>query len=630
VLTTPFGGAHPYGLRVGDAPPDGVRGGEIMKKIFFAIMIGLLILPRLGAQEKKDAAADMMKDLQTVEKTEAVPERARAGFDSINAKDMMAILVFLSSDNLEGREIGTRGFDTAAEYAQSLFSLWGLKPGGDLPGPAGGPFRPFSPATPAVKRERGYLQEFELKEAVETSARVVLETGRPGLGQRSQPFAERIDFIFTSNLPLDVSAPVVFAGYGIKEKSAAYDDLAAIDVKGKIVMVLTEAPGKDDSASPFQKKELKEKYFPARPGPRGGPDFAKAADIIKRGALAVLLVKNSLGESGDIYREILAQREIRDDKPILPDSRKKLLIPGAKAFPWDGRNIVRISREMANAILAAADETVESLQKRIAAKYRPHSFAIPGARLHLSNQVRYQLLKSANVVAFIEGRDPQLKNQAVVVGAHLDHLGRRGDYIFNGAEDNASGASGVLAIARALAANPQKPKRSVVFCLWTGEEEGLLGSRYYVEHPEFSLDSTVAYLNLDMIAQPWDEKGLQRMMRMLNIKDGDELLKKIKPENFLPLYLSTETPDLKKSLQEADRFVGFDVLYRETPRAMDRMSGGSDHASFAMAGRPWAFFMSGMSDVYHTPGDSMEKFSGDAMARLTRLVYLAAFQLADQ
>ena len=91
--------------------------------------------------------------------------------------------------------------------------------------------------------------------------------------------------------------------------------------------------------------------------------------------------------------------------------------------------------------------------------------------------MRYGLARSANVVAFIEGSDPQLKKQAVVIGGHLDHLGRQGDYIFNGAEDNASGACGVLAIARAMALNPEKPKRSVVFCLWTGEEEGLLGSR---------------------------------------------------------------------------------------------------------------------------------------------------------
>jgi hypothetical protein len=600
-----------------------------MKKILFFVLLGMLILPRLGAQEQKDAAAEMMKNLQIVEKPQAVPVRAQAGFQSINAGDLMTFLAFLSSDNLEGREVGTRGYDTAAAYAQSLFSIWGLQPGGDLPRPA--PMSFFSgPERPAAKPERSFLQEFAMKEALESSAGIVLEAAA-GPARRSRSFTPKVDFVFDSPLPLDLNAPVVFAGYGISEKSVGYDDLAGVDVRDRIVMILSDAPGKDDAASPFQKKGIKEKYFPAMPAMRrGGGDYAKIADLFQRGALAVLVVKNDLAAGGDIYSEILAQQQVRDDKPILPDSRKKLLLPGAKGMPWEGRTMVRISRETADAILETARETIAGLQQRIAAKYKPHSFALPGTRLHLMNSVRYQLLQSANVVAFLEGSDPQLKNQAVVVGGHLDHLGRRGDYIYNGAEDNASGASGVLAIARAMAANPEKPKRSVVFCLWTGEEEGLLGSRWYVEHPLFAMENTVAYLNMDMIAQPWDEKGLRRMMRMLNLKEGDELLKKIKAENFLPLSLAAAAPELKEALQAANLSVGFDVLYRETPRNMDRMSGGSDHASFAMGGRPWAAFMSGMSEYYHTPADSMEKFSGGVMEKTARMVYLAAFLLADR
>jgi hypothetical protein len=421
----------------------------------------------------------------------------------------------------------------------------------------------------------------------------------------------------------------VFAGYGISEKSIAYDDLAGIDVAGRVVMVLSDAPGRDDPASPFQKKELKEKYFPAVPVMRrGGGDAAKLAALFQRGALAVLLVKNSLAEAGDVHWDILAREQVNDDKPILPDERKRLIIPGAKGMPWEGRSILRVSREMADAILEPAGETVAGLQKKIAAKYKPSSFAVKGASLRLSNQVRYQLLKSANVVAYIEGSDPKLKDQAVVIGAHLDHLGRKGEYIYNGAEDNASGACGVLAAARAMAMNPEKPRRSVVFCLWTGEEQGLLGSRWYVEHPLFSLEDSLAYLNLDMIALPWNEAGLRRMTRMLNV-NGEELLKRIKPENFLPLSVAAPAPELKSALQAANRCVGFDILYRETPRSLDRMSGGSDHAPFAMAGRPWAFFISGMSDVYHTPADSMEKFGGATMEKVARLVYLAAFMLAD-
>jgi len=600
-----------------------------MKKLLFTVLILFITLNIFAAQEKKEPAADPLKNLQLVEKPEAVPARALTGFESIKAKDMMAFMAFLSSDNLEGREVGTRGYDTAAAYAQSLFTLWGLQPGGDLPRAAASPFR-GQPERPAAKPERSFLQEFAMKEALESSASVVLEA-TAGAARRARSFAPKVDFVFDSSLPLDLSAPVVFAGYGISEKSVGYDDLAAVDVKDKIVLILGDAPGKDDPASPLQRKEVKEKYFPAAPSMRrGGGDFTKASALFKRGALAVLVVKNDLGAGGDIHWEILGQQQVRDDKPILPDDRRKLLIPGSKGMPWEGRSLIRVSREMADAILETAGETVAGLQKKIAAKYRPHSLDLKGARLRLGNQVRYGLLKSANVVAFIEGSDPLLKGQAVVIGGHLDHLGRRGDYIYNGAEDNASGACGVLAMARALALNQEKPKRSVVFCLWTGEEQGLLGSRWYVEHPLFAMENTAAYLNLDMIAMAWNEAGLKRMTRMLNVKEGDELLKKIKPEKFLPLSLSAEAPEMRSALEAANRSVGLDIFFRETPRDMDRMSGGSDHAPFAMAGRPWAFFISGMSDVYHTPADSMEKFDGSVMERVSRLVYLAAFMLADK
>ena len=599
-----------------------------MKKLLFLALIGFFFLSGLGAQEKPAAAVDPLKNLQLVEKTVAVPARALTGFDSITTRDLMNMMAFLSHDLLEGREAGTRGFDIAAAYAQSLFTLWGLKPGGDLPKAPPAPSR-AGPERPAAKPERSFLQEFIMKEALESSATIVLETAA-GPARHTRSFAPEVDFVFDSSLSLDMSAPVVFAGYGISEKSAGYDDLAAVDIRDKVVLILSGAPGKDDPASPLQRKEVKEKYFPAVPSMRhGGGDSTKAAALFKRGALAVLVVKNDLA-AGDIHEDILSQRQVRDEKPILPDVRKKLLIPGSKDMPWEGRSIVRVSREMADAVLASAGETVAGLQKKIAARYKPNSFLLKGASLRLANQVRYGLLKSANVIAFIEGSDPQLKDQAVIIGGHLDHLGRRGDYIFNGAEDNASGACGVLAMARALALNPEKPRRSVVFCLWTGEEEGLLGSRWYVEHPLFAMENTVAYLNLDMIALPWNDAGLKRLTRMLNLKDGDEILKKIKPEKFLPLSLTAAAPELRSALEEANRSVGLDILFRETPRDMNRISGGSDHAPFAMAGRPWAFLISGMSDFYHTPGDSMEKFDGTVMERVSRLVYLAAYLLADK
>jgi hypothetical protein len=170
-----------------------------MKKLLFAIVICFLFITLLPAQAKQDPAAEMKKNLQIVEIAAAVPPRAQSGFNGINAGELMTFMAFLSSDNLEGREAGTRGFDTAAAYGQSLFTLWGLKAGGDMPRPAGGMFRP-EPDKPTAKPERGYLQEFPMLEALEaTRATVVnrhfmafveriIDHVKQG-GKFSQPFA---------------------------------------------------------------------------------------------------------------------------------------------------------------------------------------------------------------------------------------------------------------------------------------------------------------------------------------------------------------------------------------------------------------------------------------------------------
>jgi Zn-dependent M28 family amino/carboxypeptidase len=247
----------------------------------------------------------------------------------------------------------------------------------------------------------------------------------------------------------------------------------------------------------------------------------------------------------------------------------------------------------------------------------------------LSTTLKTALVHGQNVLGFVEGSDPVLKNEVVVVGAHLDHLGRRGDYVFNGADDNGSGSVGVLNLARAFALNPEMPKRSVLFCLWTGEEEGLLGSRYYVQNPVFPLDKTVAYLNLDMISRPYEEKTLTRMARWIGLPTVQELIKKIKPANFLPVSF-TSGAGLAEALRAADQSVGLDLFLRETGPAVDRESGGSDHSSFAAAKVPWLFAIAAMTEDYHQTSDNVEKISPELMEKISRLIYLTAFALADR
>jgi Zn-dependent M28 family amino/carboxypeptidase len=186
----------------------------------------------------------------------------------------------------------------------------------------------------------------------------------------------------------------------------------------------------------------------------------------------------------------------------------------------------------------------------------------------------------------------------------------------------------VLNAARAFATNPEKPKRTVVFCLWTGEEEGLLGSRYYVMNPEFPLDKTVAYFNMDMISRPYTEANLTRMARMMNLPADNEFFKKIKPENFLQVSFSADT-GFADVIRKVDQYIGLDLYLRESG-ANERSMGGSDHASFGSAKAPWIGVMTSMHEDYHQTGDSVDKADGEMIQKVSRLAYLTAYTLADK
>jgi len=608
-----------------------------MKKTAACFALCLCLTIALAARAPQQAPQpkpeDVLKNLVLVENIQPVPEKMKAGFEAITGKDSVTLLSYISSDLLEGRETATRGFELAAEYAASLFSLWKLKPAGDAPGiPAGRrALAAFGPggSQGMSPQEKTFLQGLALKETLDGSTEISLES-RAGSTVKSRIFSPGIDFAGEGVPNETVEAPVVFAGYGIIEKEIGYNDFKGLDVKGKIVLILTEAPGKNDPKSPFQlNKELKEKYFPAAPRfpfRRGG--FNKLQEIDKLGPAAVLQVA-AYGKDSDLFKQMSAPaRPFSDERPT-NEPRRRLALPGGGRMPFERFMGITISREMANAILESTGQKIEDLQKKIDAATKPASMEIPGARLSVRTVSSSKLVQCRNVLGFIEGSDPVLKNEVVVVGAHLDHLGRRGDYIFNGADDNGSGAVGVMNLARAFAANPQKPKRSVLFCLWTGEEEGLLGSRYYVRNPAFPLEKTVAYLNLDMISRPYDEAALERASRMFNIPAGKDLVKKITPADFLAVSFSAGD-GLADILKEANQHVGLDLFLRESSGRSGRDMGGSDHSSFASVKIPWMFCIAAMTEDYHQTSDSVEKVSGELMEKISRLNYLAAYALADR
>jgi len=606
-----------------------------MKKILAWLGLGLCLgfLVAASPQQATQPQAkpeDVLKNLVLVEKLTPAPAKLRAGLESITAKDSLAMLGYLASDLMEGRQTATRGYQLAAEYAASLFSLWNIQPAGDQLGAAGRPaMMPPTGQAPAAPR-RSYFQEVILKEIAESSSQIVVET-RKGDSLKSRTFTGGVDYSSMFVTPESVSGSVVFAGYGITEKEIGYDDLKNVDVKDKIVLVISEAPGKDNPNSPFQKKELKEKYFPPETPmmrPAAGR-FNKIEAISKLGPAAILQVANTTSDL-DVIRGFVPRRRASDDRPIDPRPRRRLMLPGTPGnMPWERSPVINITREMANAILEGAGVTIDELKARIEKTFKPASLALPQTRVTITSEVKAALVRSVNVLGYIEGSDPKLKEEVVIVGGHLDHLGAFDDYVYNGADDNGSGSVGVLNIARAMALNPEKPKRTVVFALWTGEEQGLLGSRFYIRNPAYPLAKTVAYLNMDMISRTYDESTLARQGRMFNLPQPDELLKKIKPANFLPVSFSAGA-GIGEILREANQYVGLDLFLRESSGQEGRGMGGSDHSSFASEKIPWLFAIAAMTSDYHQTSDSVEKVSGELIEKISRLVYTTAYLLADK
>lgn len=606
-----------------------------MKRFYGYLALGLLVvfsavaLPQQTGQPQAKPE-DLLKNLVLVEKVAEAPAKMKVGLESITAKDSLAMLSYLASDLLEGRETGTRGYQLAAEYVASLFALWNIQPAGDRQAASADRFGAMmgeqAPATP----RRSYFQEVVLKEITESSSQMVIETRRGDL-VKSRTFTGGVDYASMSLIPETISGTVVFAGYGITEKEIGYDDFKNIDVKDKIVLIISEAPGKDNPSSPFQKKELKEKYFPPeapalmRRQPAGR--FNKIEAISKLGPAAILQVANTASDL-EIIRSFVPRRRTSDDRPIDPRPRRRMMLPGGgPTMPFERSAVINISREMANTILEGAGVTIDELKAKIEKTFKPASLALPGTRVTIKAEVEASLVRCSNVLGYLEGSDPKLKDEVVLIGGHMDHLGAFDGYVFNGADDNGSGSVGVLNVAKAMALNPERPKRTVVFALWTGEEKGLLGSRYYVRNPAFPLEKTVAYLNLDMISRTYDEASLSRMTRMFSIPSAQELLKKIKPDNFLPISFSAG--GIGEVLRQANQYVGLDLMLRESTQE-GRAMGGSDHASFASEKIPWLFANTAMTSDYHQTSDSVEKVSGDLMAKISRLIYLAAYIIADK
>ena len=523
------------------------------------------------------------------------------GLPGIRLADLRREVQFLASDKLAGREVGGEGIAQAEEFIARSFAASGLKP---LPG------------------RNSFFQEFSLYRTgfAEQATTLTVESS----GGRMQATAGRDFRPFEFSSSGELTAPVVFAGYGITAPEYAWDDYRGLEVKGSFVLVLRHEPGNADPRSRFAgTSNTAHAYF-----------RAKAQNALARGAAGLLLVDDPLGSGPEEDLSLPVsyglQPAARSRQPELASA----LSPGFLA--------VHLSRELAGRLIGHTGLDLLQLQKAVDSGREPASLSLGAVRASLRIPLpETRRIRARNVVGFLEGRDPALRDQWLLIGAHHDHLGTASaaaDVIYNGADDNASGVTGLLALARLFARHgswrrpeaaspsdraapsarwprlpawvpfqrrPPAPRRSLVFATFSAEEEGLWGSQ------ELARELTQGRGG----AQPG------RLVRMLN-------LDMIGRNPQAPVQVLADDPD-----GEVRRIV---EAARAGPPALPapRLSSGhgemaSDHASFFRRGVPYLFFFTGLHPDYHEVSDEADRLSYPRLAEVVDLAWRVASLLAD-
>ena len=456
------------------------------------------------------------------------------------ADRMRATVTYLASDELEGRGVETEGINVAARYLAGRLKSAGLKP---VPGATDGYFQPFN--------MRGETR-------IEPDTRLVIGDKTLELGKDFRP----LNFSGSS----EFKAGVAFVGYAARNPDHSYDDFAGIDVKGRVVLAMRYEPHNEAGKSRWAEQDWSEQ----------ASLVTKAENAAAAGAAAILLV-NPPSHHGEQDQLVPFGRRFRNEPLSIP--------------------VIQVTRAVADDLLARAGASdLKALQESIDSSGKPASVLLSDSATVAGNiNVLTKQLDVKNVVAALPGRG-KLADEWIVVGAHYDHLGyggrqslTRGDAkeIHNGADDNASGTAAVLELAERLAKRPPA-QRSVLFIFFSGEENGLLGSEHYVNHPLIPLQQTVAMVNLDMVGR---------------IKNDDLLV------------------------GGRDTAAGFEdmvaTLDEQSPLRVKPMTGmvfgSSDHASFMKKQIPVLFLFSGLHADYHRPSDDADKINYGGMALAVNL-----------
>jgi hypothetical protein len=485
-------------------------------------------------------------------------------------------VAFLADDLLGGREPGTAGFDIAARYVATQLEGLGLQPAGD----------------------RGdWYQSVPLQESA-------LAAGSGTLGIGDLRWQNGTD-VLVSPSPLeasvDIEAPVVFAGFGLDAPEHGFDDYRGLDVRGKVVAFLIGSP----------------RGTPSELGAHLAAEKAKMAE--RRGAVGIISLETLSSRRNFPWARRLETDSLPHVTWIGPDDRPFVKAPGIR--------VAAAVNEMATrALFAGARQSYDSVLARADRKGgRPNGFAL-APRVRIAAETRWRRFDSPNVLGMVQGSDPRLEHEVVLMMAHLDHIGIRplgpgekagdpaADRIMNGAMDNAAGVATMLEVARVISASPRRPRRSILFFANTAEEKGLLGADYFARHPTLPIDRLVAVVNLDM--------------PLLTYEFSDVVA------------FGGEHSTLGAQAKLAAEANG--VALAPDPMPEQGLFTRSDHYALVKQGVPAVFFATGQGGEgkdawqgflrhhYHQPSDDLKlPFKWDAAARFARINWRLLTEIAD-
>jgi aminopeptidase YwaD len=462
-----------------------------------------------------------------------------SGYD-ITPDEVLNHIKYFASDELAGRFPGTPGDSLAEEYAIGLFKSNGLIP----------------------IAEDGYKQRFSYVTEIKTGDNNILSVS---LERNETNYELGTDFYpvnFSSNGSAE--GELVFAGYGINAPDKKYDDFGKINLNGKIAVIMRYTPGYNNPHDdPFGD------YEPIR---------RKCNSVRDAGAKGIIIITGPANGEDEIFTRLRLSKEV-----------ESIGIP-----------VIQAKRTIIEKIFEANGKNLEEIQKGIDNSKTPNSFDLGKTEVKIQSDLVYVNSNTANVIGYIEGTDPVLKDEVIVIGAHLDHLGdgmkygsmneKREPEIHNGADDNASGSAGVLILADKLSREKQNLSRSYIFMLFSGEEAGLLGSSYFTKSELFKKYNIVAMINMDMIGRLNEDK------LMVEGAGTSSVWKTILDS------INNANDKLKLTFGES----GF---------------GASDHSSFYSMDMPVLQFFTGLHTDYHRPSDDWQTINADGTVKVLNLVY---------